>query len=107
VLRRGIATAAPALAAYLLARRFASSPQVSSVVFGTIVANQLAQTLDAGWTEGRLNPSVLGAVAGSTGLLLATLTVRPLQNLLGLALPPPLGWTLIGTSSLTVMLLAR
>ncbi|MCI0458820.1 MAG: HAD-IC family P-type ATPase [Gemmataceae bacterium] len=107
VLRRGLATAVPSLAAYLLARGFDSLPQASSVAFGSIVTTQLAQTLDVGWTEGRFNRSVLGAVAGSAGLLVSTMTVRPLRDLLGLALPSPAGWTLMGTGALAAVLLGR
>jgi hypothetical protein len=51
------------------------------------VATQLAQTLDAGWSEASLNRSVLKAVGGSAAFLLATMTMRPLRNLLGLARP--------------------
>jgi magnesium-transporting ATPase (P-type) len=108
VLRRGTSTAVPAFAAYALARHLGNGgPQPSSVAFGAIVANQLAQTLDAGWTEGSLDRSVLGAVGGSTGLLLATMTVRPLRELLGLALPNPLGWGLLGAGALSAVLLSR
>ena len=77
------------------------------MAFGTIVATQLAQTLDAGWSEGSLSRSVLGAVGGSTAFLLATLTVRPLRDLLGLALPTPAGWTLIGSGALAAVVLSR
>src|SRR5262249_44789321 len=51
VLRRGTATALPALAAYFAAHRLGNPSQANSVAFGTIVATQLSQTLDAGWTE--------------------------------------------------------
>src|SRR5262249_53286915 len=92
VLRRGISTAAPALAAHLLARGGGNGQRANAVAFGAIVANQLAQTLDAGWTEGSLDHTVLGAVAASTGLLVSTMTVRPVRDLLGLALPTLSGW---------------
>jgi calcium-translocating P-type ATPase len=107
VLRRGAATAGPALAAYLLAQRSRSLPEAGAVAFGTVVATQLAQTLDAGWTEGSLNSTVLGAVAGSAGLLVSALTVRPLRDLLGLGLLSPLGWGLIGTGAVAAVALNR
>ena len=69
--------------------------------------NQLAQTLDAGWSEGNLNRSVLGAVSGSAGMLLATLSVRPLRDMLGLTALTPLGWGLIGTASLAAVAISR
>ncbi len=107
ILRRGTATAAPALAAYSLALRSGGLPQARTVAFASIVATQLAQTLDAGRVEGGLTRSVLGAVAGSAGLLLAALTVRPLRDFLGLITPGPLGWTLVGTGALVAMLIGR
>jgi magnesium-transporting ATPase (P-type) len=48
VLRRGAATALPALAAYLLGRGSGGLEAAGAVAFGGVVANQLAQTLDAG-----------------------------------------------------------
>jgi len=63
--------------------------------------------LDAGWSEGNLNRSVLGAVGGSAGMLLATLSVRPLRDMLGLTALTPLGWGLIGTASLAAVAISR
>src|SRR5581483_1672781 len=65
VLRRGTATAGPALAADLLARAAGAPGQASAAAFGTVVATQLAQTLDAGWAEGQLDSAVVAAVGGS------------------------------------------
>ncbi len=107
VLRRGTATALPALGAYLLARGAVGTVGAGTVAFGGIVANQLAQTLDAGWAEGRLSGSVGGAVGGSAGLLAATLLLRPLRDLLGLAMPGPLGLALIGASAASSVLVNR
>ena len=107
ILRRGAATAAPSLAAYLLALRSGSLPEARSVAFASVVATQLAQTLDAGRAEGGLSRSVLGAVAGSAGLLLAALTVRPLRDFLGLTTPGPRGLALVGAGALVAMLIGR
>jgi hypothetical protein len=107
VLRRGTATAVPALAAFFAARSLGQPEQANSVAFGTIVATQLSQTLDAGWTEGNLNRSVLGAVAGSAGLLASARTFRPLRNLLGLAPPSLLGWGLMGAGAGAAVMLSR
>jgi calcium-translocating P-type ATPase len=107
VLRRGVSTAAPALAAYLLARGSSAGPRANAVAFGSIVTNQLAQTLDAGWAEGSLDRSVLGAVACSAGLLAAMMTVPPLRGLLGLALPTPLGWGLLGAGAFSAVAVNR
>jgi calcium-translocating P-type ATPase len=107
VLRRSTATALPALAGFFAAHGLGQASQANAVAFGTIVATQLSQTLDAGWTEGNLNRSVLGAVAGSAGMLVSALTVRPVRNLLGLAAPNLLGWGLIGTGAMAAVLLSR
>ncbi len=105
--RRGLSTAVPALTAYVLALRAGPLPVARTVAFASIVATQLAQTLDAGRAEGGLSRSVLGAVAGSAGLLVAALTVPALRDFLSLALPPPLGWALIGAGALVAVLLGR
>jgi calcium-translocating P-type ATPase len=107
VLRRGAATALPALGAYLLARGPAGPAAAGTVAYGSVVANQLAQTLDAGWAEGRLSRPVAGAVGGSAGLLAATLLLPPVRNVLGLALPGPLGWALLGASAASSVLVNR
>jgi calcium-translocating P-type ATPase len=107
VYRRGLATCLPALGAFLAAHRLGSPAVANSVAFGTIVGTQLSQTLDAGWSEDALNPSVLGAVSGSAGLLASALTLRPLRDLLGLAAPNALGWGLMGTGAVAAVLLSR
>ncbi|MHB1423448.1 MAG: cation-translocating P-type ATPase [Gemmataceae bacterium] len=107
VIRRGTATTVPALAAYLLARRSSTPPQAGAVAFGTIVATQLAQTLDAGWSEGNLTLPVLGAVGGSAAFLVSTLTLNPLRNLLGLAQPTAAGWSWIGAGAVGAVALSR
>src|SRR5262249_11518444 len=107
VLRRSTATALPALAGFFTAHGLGQATQANAVAFGTIVATQLSQTLDAGWTEGNLNRSVLGAVAGSAGMLVSALTVRPVRNLLGLPVPNLLGWGLIGRGAMASVLLSR
>jgi magnesium-transporting ATPase (P-type) len=107
IMRRATLSAAPSLASYLVMLGSSMLPEARSVAFASIVANQLAQTLDAGWSEGNLTRSVLGAVGGSTAVLLATLTVPPLRNFLNLVTPGPLGWTLIGAGALVSVILNR
>jgi cation-transporting ATPase I len=107
VFRRGTATALPALAAYLLSRGNSTPAQSGAVAFGTIVATQLAQTLDAGWSEGNLNLPVLGAVGGSAAFLVSTLTLSPMRSLLGLAMPTAAGWSLIGGGAVAAVALSR
>ncbi len=107
VLRRGALTAGPALAAYLAMLGTTGLPRARSVAFASIVTTQLAQTLEAGRAEDGLTGPVLAAVAGSAGVLGATLTVPALRNLLLLASPGPLGWALIGGSTLATLVLGR
>ena len=107
ILRRALATAAPALGAYLITLRSAGVPVARTAAFTSIVATQLAQTLDVGWAEGGLSRSVLGAVVGSAAMLLATLVVPPARNFLGLTMLPPLGWGLVGGGALVAVLLGR
>jgi hypothetical protein len=78
-------------------------PAAGSVAFASVVTTQLAQTLALGRNEDGFNRSVLGAVAGSTGLLLATLTLGPLRAFLNLSPPTLLGWALIGAASLAAV----
>lgn len=105
VLRRGLATALPSLAAYLVTLKIGSVAQARSVAFTSIVSTQLAQTLVAGRAEGHLTPQVLGAVAGSLGLVLASFGLPPLRNLLQLVALPPQAWLLIGGSAVAAVLL--
>ena len=107
ILRRGAATAAPSFAAYLLTLRAGGLPAARTVAFASIVATQLAQTLDVGWAERGPSRSVLGAVVASTGLLVGTLVVPPLRTFLGLALPTPLGLALVGGGALIAVVLSR
>jgi magnesium-transporting ATPase (P-type) len=107
VLRRGLATTLPSLSAYLIMLGAGMVPQARSVAFATIVATQLAQTLDAGRSEGTLTRPVVGAVAGSLSVLTAGFALPPLRRFLHLVLPSPLGWLLIGGGSLLAVLLSH
>jgi calcium-translocating P-type ATPase len=105
--RRGAATAGPSLVAYLLALRSSGLPEARSVAFGSIVATQLAQTLDVGRVEGSLTRSVFGAVVGSAGVLVAALTFPPLRNFLSLATPSPGAWAIVAAAALAGALVGR
>ena len=48
IIRRGIATGAPSFAAYLLASRMIGTTVARSVAYLSVVATQLAQTVDLG-----------------------------------------------------------
>jgi magnesium-transporting ATPase (P-type) len=104
VVRRGMATGLPALAAVLAAGSLGAA--ASTVGFASIIVTQLAQTLQAGYSQERLSPSVLGALAGSGGMLAVSLTLPPLRRFLGL---PPTTLRALGLSCATApaaMLLA-
>ena len=106
VLRRGWATAVPALGAYALATRFGTPAQARSVAFGGIVVTQLGQTLSLGRAAGALTRPVVGALVGSGGFALAAMLVPPLSAFLGLALPTIPGIGLIALATATSVSLA-
>lgn len=107
ILRRGAATAAPSLIAYLVAYSRGDMMQGRTVGFATIVATQLAQTLDAARSRDGSNRTLIGSVAGSAGLLAAALFFPPARTLLDLALPNPLSLGLIAGSTLASVGMAR
>jgi cation-transporting ATPase I len=104
IIRRATLSAVPALISYMLLLR---QPDARTVAFASIVASQLSQTLDEGRAEGHLTKSVLGAVAGSGGMLLAALMLPPLRSALNLAPLSPLGWSLIGAGAVSAVLVNR
>ena len=99
VIRRGAATTVPSLAAFAITLAVSGLPQARTVAFASIVATQLAQTLKAGWVEGGLTPPVFGAVAASSGFLVAAIMVPTLRSLLTLTIPTPLSIGLIGAGA--------
>jgi calcium-translocating P-type ATPase len=84
IIRRGIATAAPALLAVLVAP--ALGAQATTVAFGSMIVTQLAQTVQSGRVRDTLSAPVIGAVAGSGGVLALSLTAPPVRTFL--RLPP-------------------
>ena len=107
VLARGGATALPSLSAYLVALRVGGPSLARTIAFASIVSTQLAQTLDAGTSAGELDPSIRRVVLGSAGVLAAILLLPPARGFLGLVAPGPVGWLLIGASSMSSVMLAR
>jgi cation-transporting ATPase I len=96
ILRRTGTTGGISLAAYLAALATGGPAQATSVGFASIVATQLAQTLDASRTADGVNVPITASVLASVGLLVVGLTVPPLRAFLQLALPSPLSLALIG-----------
>ncbi|MEJ7758718.1 MAG: HAD-IC family P-type ATPase [Gemmatimonadaceae bacterium] len=107
VFARGGATAVPSLVIYLIALRAKGAAVAQTVAFASIVSTQLAQTLDAGSKEGDAGPSIHRVVAGTAGVLAAMLILPAFRAFAGLVAPTPLGWGLIGASTLTSVMLAR
>ena len=105
VLRRGTATAGPALAAYALATRIGTPAQARSVAFGGIVATQLAQTISLGRAETSLTRPVVGAIAASGGFALAAMVVPSVSAFFGLGLPTLPGFALIGLATVASLAL--
>jgi magnesium-transporting ATPase (P-type) len=107
IIRRGIATATPALGAYGLATRHLSAPAASGVAFISAVTAQLAQTVELGWAAGRVTKPVGGAVVGSAGILLVSVLVPPVRTFLGFASPGPAALLYAGGSAAAAVALSR
>jgi magnesium-transporting ATPase (P-type) len=107
VIRRGIATAIPALAGYLAGQSMSGPQQASAVAFISIVTTQLGQTLDMGRVEGTLSGSVTGAVGASLALLASTIALPPVRGALGLAVPTPASLGIVAASTAGAVALSR
>ncbi len=107
VLRRGGSTAIPSILVYILSSAVGGQAQGRSVAFISIVATQLAQTLDAGRTEGGITRPVMSAVVGSLSLLGVALATPGLRDLFALVIPTPVSWALIGAGVLASVALSR
>jgi magnesium-transporting ATPase (P-type) len=107
VLRRGLATSIPTLASYLLMQNLSGPQQASAVAFGSVVATQLAQTLDAGRVQGFISRSVIQAVGASAVVLGSAMTIPPVRDFLGLVTPLPIGWGVIGGAAIIAVLMSR
>ncbi|WP_040447157.1 cation-translocating P-type ATPase [Ktedonobacter racemifer] len=106
ILRRALISALPALGAYLLTLPLGLA-QARTIAFASIVATQLAQTLDIGRSEGTLTRPVLAAVASSSAVLIAAMTLPLLRDLLQFVTPTPIGWAILGASALLAFALNR
>jgi magnesium-transporting ATPase (P-type) len=104
IIRRGIATAAPALLAVLAAPILGA--QAGTVAFGSIIVTQLAQTVQSGRVRDTLTAPVLGAVAGSVGVLAVALGAPPVRAFLQLAAPSASSLLLIAATAPAAMILA-
>ncbi|WP_220201360.1 cation-translocating P-type ATPase [Reticulibacter mediterranei] len=107
ILNRAIATAIPSLASYMLTLGTGGLAEARAVAYASVATTQLAQTLDTGRSTEGLTKSVVGAVAGSLAVLVATFTIPPLRQFFSLVMPSPIGWLLIGGGSLLAVLLSR
>jgi calcium-translocating P-type ATPase len=107
IIRRSIATGASSFLAYLIAARTISPEAGRNTAYLSIVGTQLAQTLDIGRAEGRLTPSVAGAIGASVAVMAATVAVPGLRRFLGVAPPTPGGLALTGGASALAVVLGR
>ena len=107
ILRRGSAVAIPSLLGYILGTALGGEAQGRSAAFIGVIVTQMAQTLDAGRSEGGLSRPVLGAVAGSLGLLGTALAIPTLRDLFGLVIPTPLVWALIAAEAGLAVTMSR
>jgi magnesium-transporting ATPase (P-type) len=106
-LRRSLSTGLPTLAAYFWARTTVGPAEAGAVGFASIICSQLAQTLDAGHSQGMLSRSVVGAVGGSLAALGVALGVPPVRDFLGLVAPSATGWGAVAASSAAAVVLSR
>jgi cation-transporting P-type ATPase I len=107
ILRRAAATAAPSLAAYLLATRAGGPAQGRAVAFASIVTTQLAQMLAVGHAQGQLTTPVLGAAAVCGGVVFASVALPPLNGLLELTRPTPTSWAIIAAAAAGALIVGR
>jgi hypothetical protein len=107
IVRRGVGTALPALAAYVLAARTGSTAAARTVAYTSIVTTQLGQTLDLGRVEGGLTGPVMQATVGSLAVLAASLWLPPIPAFLGLAPISPSGLGLAGGAALAAVAIGR
>jgi calcium-translocating P-type ATPase len=107
VVRRGLATSIPTFGSYLFMQSLGNPVQANSVAFASVVATQLAQTLDVGWVQGTMSRSVRNAVGVSGAVLLSTLMLPGLRGFFGLMPPSLFGWGVVGVSSASAVVLSR
>ena len=80
--------------AYGLALARGTPQQAQTVALASIITTQLGENVDVGWTEGRVSSCWwCGGGLGGPGV---ALVVPPVSRFLGLTLPAPAGWVLIG-----------
>ncbi|HMJ37166.1 MAG TPA: HAD-IC family P-type ATPase [Baekduia sp.] len=84
ILRRAAGTAVPSLAACALAAGLGGAAAVGPVAFLSVMGTQLAQTLQMAWTNGRPDPAIAGAVAGSVSALALGAALPATRTFLGL-----------------------
>jgi magnesium-transporting ATPase (P-type) len=107
IIRRGIATALPALGAYGLSTRHLPAQAASGVAFVSAVTAQLAQTAELGWARGQVTRPVAGAIAGSAGILLLSVLVPQIRVFLGFASPGGSALLYAGGSAAAALALSR
>jgi calcium-translocating P-type ATPase len=107
IVRRGVGTALPTLAVYLLAAQAGNAAGARTVAYTSIVTTQLGQTLDLGRVERGLTGPVTQATVGSLAVLAASLWLPPIPAFLGLAPISPTGLGLAGAAALAAVAVGR
>ncbi|MCW3047790.1 MAG: family hydrolase [Solirubrobacterales bacterium] len=107
ILRRAAGTAVPSLGACLLAAALLGPQAVGPVAFLSVMGTQLAQTLAMGWTDGRPDPAIAAAVAGSVGALAIGAALPATRAFLGLGGLTPAGIGLALGASVAAPLFVR
>jgi magnesium-transporting ATPase (P-type) len=103
IVTRAVATAVPAIAAVIAAPLVGG--QASAVGFASIVCTQLAQTVQAGASQGQLSVPVIAALGGSGGITALAFALPPLRRFLGLPFPTPGSLALIAATGPAAALL--
>jgi magnesium-transporting ATPase (P-type) len=107
LVRHAVATGVPTLGAYWWMRAAAGPAEAGAVAFASLIGTQLAQTLEAGKTQGFRSLSVLATVGGTLAALGLGLGVPPVREFFGLVAPSALGWGAVAASSVAAAALSR
>jgi magnesium-transporting ATPase (P-type) len=107
ILRRAAGTAAPSLAACVLAAGLGGPQTVGPVAFLSVMGTQLAQTIAMARTDGRPDRAITAAVGASVGALAVAAALPTTRTFLGLGGLTPTGIALALGASLVSPVFVR